>query len=211
MPLTTCPDCQREISTLAPSCPHCGRPTAAALTQTPTTPPLPQHEETLWRGTPAWALLAGHIAGIALTLIVVPLITYFAAKRALDLESGERIISTGWLITAAIVIIQVIVFAVALLRLRSTVYTITNQRVMIETGLLTKALSEIDLRYVDDTQFIQSFTQRILGIGNVTLVSSDKTTPVYVLRSIRDPRNVREMIRSHAYRVSQRQVFTRAT
>lgn len=211
MPLATCPDCQREISTLAPSCPHCGRPTAAALTQTPTQPSLPQHEETLWRGTPAWALLGGHIAGMALTLIAIPLITYFAARRALDLESGERIISTGWLITGAILIIQILVFAIALMRLRSTIYTITNQRVMIETGLLTKALSEIDLRYIDDTQFVQSVIQRIFGIGNVTMVSSDKTTPVYMLRSIRDPRGVRELIRSNSYRVSQRQVFTRAT
>ncbi|PAU95200.1 hypothetical protein CK503_03095 [Aliifodinibius salipaludis] len=26
MGLTTCPDCQKEISELAESCPHCGRP-----------------------------------------------------------------------------------------------------------------------------------------------------------------------------------------
>ena len=82
---------------------------------------------------------------------------------------------------------------------------------MIETGLLTKALSEIDLRYVDDSQFTQGVVHRMLGIGNVTLMSSDKSTPVYVLRGIRDPRGVRELIRTHAYKVSQRQLFTRAT
>ena len=30
MSLTTCADCHRDISTLAVTCPHCGRPTAAA-------------------------------------------------------------------------------------------------------------------------------------------------------------------------------------
>lgn len=35
--------------------------------------------------------------------------------------------------------------------------------------------------------------------------------PVYVLHGIHDPRAIREMIRSHAYEVSQRQLFTRAT
>ena len=52
---------------------------------------------------------------------------------------------------------------------------------------------------------------RILGIGSVTLLSSDKTSPQYVLRSIKDPRGVREIIRAEAYQTSQRQIFTRST
>jgi hypothetical protein len=51
----------------------------------------------------------------------------------------------------------------------------------------------------------------MLGIGQVTLISSDKSSPVYTLQNIKDPRGVRELIRSHAYQVSQRQLFTRAT
>ena len=168
-------------------------------------------EQTVWSGTPAWTLLLGHIAGIVLTLIAVPLLTWFLASGAPDIDAASRVNRIGWSITAALLLIQLSVFAVAFLRLRSTMYTVTNQRVMIETGLIAKALSEIDLRYVDDTAFTQGVVPRILGIGNVTLVSSDKTTPVFVLRSIRDPRSVRELIRSHAYKVSQRQVFTRAT
>ena len=108
-------------------------------------------------------------------------------------------------------LVEAVRFFVALARLRSTLYTITNQRVMIERGLLTKALSEIDLRYIDDTQFFQSVTDRLLGIGNVTIISSDKSTPTYVLAGVRDPRNLREMIRSNSYQVSQRQIFTRST
>lgn len=33
MPLTTCPDCDREISTTAAACPHCGRPMQADAAQ----------------------------------------------------------------------------------------------------------------------------------------------------------------------------------
>lgn len=35
MPLTTCSDCGREISTQAPSCPGCGRPGAAPVQPKP--------------------------------------------------------------------------------------------------------------------------------------------------------------------------------
>jgi len=33
MPLTICPDCEREVSDRAPSCPHCGCPMAAQVTE----------------------------------------------------------------------------------------------------------------------------------------------------------------------------------
>lgn len=174
-------------------------------------PVLPAVEETLWRGTPAWTLLIGHILGIFITLTVVPVLTYGWASRTVDLEAADRIRNAGWLLTVILVLVQLVIFGVALLQLRSTHYTVTNQRVIIETGLIAKALSEIDLRYIDDSQFSQGVIDRMLGIGNVTLLSSDKTTPVYMLRSIRDPRGVRELIRAHAYKVSQRQLFTRAT
>lgn len=177
----------------------------------PAAPTVPQHEETLWRGNPAWLLLLGKIMLIVATIIVIPVATYLAASGAPDLEARSTTLRTGWLITIFLLAIEVAFFAVALLKIRSTLYTITNQRVMIETGLISKALSEIDLRYVDDSQFSQSILHRLLGIGNVTIFSSDQTTPSYTLTAIRDPRNVRELIRSHAYKVSQKQVFTRVT
>jgi membrane protein YdbS with pleckstrin-like domain len=207
MPVISCPDCGHDVSMLAPACPNCGRPSPAAKIATAAAagPTLP--EETLWRGTPAWTLLIGQVVAIVLTVVAVPVIAYFVAQALVD----PRVVIIGWWVTAALALIELVRFVTSLVRLRSTLYTITNQRVMIERGLLTKGLSEIDLRYVDDTQFSQGVTDRFLGIGNVTLVSSDKTMPVYVLHGIRDPRAIREMIRSHAYDVSQRQLFTRAT
>lgn len=175
-----------------------GTPSAAA----PVRP-----EQTLWRGTPSWTVLIGQLAVMAVTVIALPLIAFFAAQAMVD----PRIFTLGWWVTAALVLIELIHFLTSLWRLRGTQYTITTQRVMIERGLLSKALTEIDLRYVDDTQFTQGVSDRLLGIGNVTLVSSDKTLPVYVLHGVHDPRNIRELIRSHAYEVSQRQLFTRAT
>ena len=210
MPVVPCPDCERDVSTLAPACPHCGRPSPAG-TAVPSEPRLPATEETLWRGTPSAIVLLGHFLGVLATLILVPLAARLVTASIADIEQASRLTRNAWFLVAALLAIQVLFLAVAWLRLRSTLYTVTNQRVMIETGLIAKAVNEIDLRYVNDSQFTQGVMQRILGIGNVTLVSTDKTTPVFVLRAIRDPRGVREIIRSHAYQVSQRQILTRAT
>ena len=211
MPVAPCPDCGRDVSTVATACPHCGRPSGAGTQPIAQPASVPSREETLWQGNPSWSLLIGKLLAIAAALIVIPLVARFGASKTPDLETSLKIIRGGWWIAAAIVFLQLIAFTLALARLRSTIYTVTNQRVMIETGMLSKSLSEIDLRYIDDTQFHQGVTDRMLGIGNVTIISSDKATPTYVLVGLRDPRALREMIRTSAYQVSQRQLFTRAT
>ena len=119
--------------------------------------------------------------------------------------------TAGWFITAALVLIFGISIAAGMVLLRSTRYTITNQRLLIESGLFSKSVNEIDMRLIDDSQFHQGFIHRLLGIGNVTVMSSDKNTPVFTLRGVRDPRAVREVVRAHAFAASQRQVFTRPT
>ena len=210
MPVITCPDCGREVSTLASACPHCGRPSPAGFAPI-TGPAAPVAEETLWRGSPSWRVLIGKVALMILTVIVVPFAARFIASHTADLAMSGTIMKTGWWVTVIAVLLQMIAFLIAMMRLQSTLYTITSQRVMTEQGILSKSLSEIDLRYIDDTQFFQNLTGRILGIGNVTLVSSDKALPTTVLHGIHDPRAIREMIRARAYQVSQRQVFTRAT
>lgn len=193
---------------MAAACPHCGRPSSPTTYAAPTAAATPViAEETLWRGSPSWRILLGKIVAIILTAILIPLAARFIASSTND----SRIMTVGWWVTGAAVVWQIIMFLIVMVRLQSTKYTITNQRVMIERGMLSKSLNEIDLRYIDDTQFFQSVSDRMLGIGNVTLISSDKALPTTVLQGIAGPRDIREMIRARAYQVSQRQLFTRAT
>ena len=189
MPVIACPDCGRDVSTLAPTCPHCGRP-APAGTASPPSPAAAQaaREETLWRGTPSPILLIGKLATLIVILVAIPLLAYFFASTVEDLEKAGNLRTAAWVITAIAAAVQLVNLLVSWAKLRSTMYVVTNQRVMIEQGIVSKTVNEIDLRYVDDSQFFQGLTDRLLGIGNVTLHSSDTNTPTYVLRSVRDPR-----------------------
>ena len=177
----------------------------------PGAPAAPRREETLWQGTPSPTLLLGHIFGIVFVLVAIPLLANFFASTMPDETRAAGMEKFGWVATAILVVIQSLVLLVAWIKLRSTMYRVTNQRVLIEQGVFSKTVDEIDLRYVDDSTFTQSLMDRILGIGNVTLRSSDPNMPTYSMRSIKDPRGVRELIRAEAYQVSQRQIFTRAT
>jgi len=56
-------------------------------------------------------------------------------------------------------------------------YRITNRRIVVETGVLSKKLEQIDLYRVADYTVERPFGQRIMGTGNLLLKTFDKTTP----------------------------------
>jgi membrane protein YdbS with pleckstrin-like domain len=207
MALTTCPDCGRDVSTSAPACPHCGRPNAPAVAA-PMVAQALSAEQTLWHGSPSWLLLLGKIIWLVLAAIILPAALVWANHRFLPDPTAMRFI---WLVVAAVILWRAVGVVIALARIRSTLYTVTNQRVIIESGIAEKTVEDIDLRYIDETHFQQRIIERMLGIGNVTIISSDKVAPQYVLRGVPDPRGLRELIRARSYEVSQRQLFTRAT
>src|SRR5689334_16325653 len=208
MPVLACPDCGHDVSTLAPVCPHCGRPMNTPQSALQPPPAMSGPEETLWKGTPSPKVLIGRVAGLIVIVIAIPWAAHWLAAHNNAIDQQDRIRNAGWWVMGIVFVIQLVRLGIALMRIRSTQYTITTQRILIEHGVLSKSLNEIDLRTVDDTQFYQSFIARILGIGNVTLISTDKEEPVLVLHSVPDPRNLRETIRTNAYRMSQRQLFT---
>jgi len=182
----------------------------------PPQPPQATKEETLWHGSPSWLLLLGKIIRFALFAIIMPLVLYYGydelVPHSATLQAKHDIIFRwGWWIIIAVLLWRLAVVLMAYARIRSTIYSVTNQRVIMETGIAAKKVEDIDLRYIDETHFQQRIIERMLGIGNVTIVSSDKVAPTYVLHGIPDPRALRELIRSHTYQVSQRQLFTRAT
>jgi uncharacterized membrane protein YdbT with pleckstrin-like domain len=231
MALTKCPECGQQVSTEAVSCPHCGKqlltgiganPGASHLFVAPSTAPGP--EQTLWEGRPSAALLYGKILRLFLRLVIVVVIGYLAVTMGLPavasvsastrsfIEQNTTTIELS-IVVAGIVVLLPSIFALlgAAARIRNTSYKVTNQRIMIESGVLSRALEEIDFRSVDDIEFRQAFLERLFGIGEVFVVSTDKVAPKLMLHGIPDPRKIRELIRSAAYQVSQRQIFTRST
>jgi len=66
---------------------------------------------------------------------------------------------------------------VAWFRTRGIHYRITSQRVVIEQGVFSKRMEQLDLYRVVDYVVERPFGQRIMGTGNIILEAMDKTTP----------------------------------
>lgn len=75
-----------------------------------------------------------------------------------------------------------------------TRYMMSEDRVFLETGLLHLKQEELLLYRVRDLSLSISLGQRMFGVGTVTLQSSDKTTPMLVLKNIKRPREVKEIL-----------------
>ena len=75
-----------------------------------------------------------------------------------------------------------------------TRYSLTEDRLFISEGFLTIRDDEVLLYRVRDIDTRRSLWQRLFGVGTVTVLSSDKTMPTLVLKNIKDPVMVKELI-----------------
>ncbi|MGO9830872.1 MAG: PH domain-containing protein [Myxococcaceae bacterium] len=223
MALVNCPECGKPVSTQAAACPHCGVALAAPSgpvrglgLSAAAVPP----EQTLWEASPSARLLVGDtVATLAVVLTAVLLLAVGLPALLAALGQASR---NAWVDGARAPLVLTVVLALYLAlrgsrlalrgaRLRSTRYRLTNQRLLVESGLVSRSMVEVDLRSVEDLVFHQGPLERLLGIGTVSVVSSDKGSPRLLLLGVKDPKATRELIRSQAYAASQRQLFTRST
>lgn len=75
-----------------------------------------------------------------------------------------------------------------------TKYSVSENRIFREKGLLNLKEEEVLLYRVRDLDLRRSLGQRIFGVGTVCIHSSDKTTPILQLENVKDPKAVKELI-----------------
>ena len=92
-----------------------------------------------------------------------------------------------WGVLLAPVGIGLILLARAWYLVASTRYRLTSQRLFAQTGLIAKNLEEVELFRVKDVTLSQGVLDRLLGVGTVTVLSTDDTAPKLELAGIRDP------------------------
>ena len=80
------------------------------------------------------------------------------------------------------------------LPLSFTRYSLSEDRLFVSVGFLNIKDDEILLYRVRDIDTERTIWQRIFGVGTISIVSSDKTMPNLVLKNVKDPVFVKELI-----------------
>ncbi len=75
-----------------------------------------------------------------------------------------------------------------------TRYALSEDRLFLSVGFLNIKDDEILLYRVRDIDTSRNLWQRLFGVGTVVVMSSDKSMPNLVLKNIKDPVHVKEII-----------------
>lgn len=79
-------------------------------------------------------------------------------------------------------------------------YDLTTQRLRFTHGVFNREHDELELYRVKDISLSQPFVVRLFGLGNVTLHTSDKTTPEVHINGIAEPDHFRDLLRDQVER-----------
>lgn len=80
------------------------------------------------------------------------------------------------------------------LPLSFTVYKLTKDKLLIESGFLSKKEEEIRLYRIMDLTLNRPLGQRMFGVGTIHCCTADKSTPEFDIQKIKKPSEVKNML-----------------
>ena len=78
-----------------------------------------------------------------------------------------------------------------------TKYSLTEDRLFVQRGLLKTQYDEVRLYRVLDVNVSRTLLQRISSVGTIVVHSSDMTLGCFSLQNIKDPLRVKELLSDH--------------
>jgi uncharacterized membrane protein YdbT with pleckstrin-like domain len=137
-------------------------------------------EQVFFHGHPSWrSMLAFYVRGL-LAAVAAGVIAGIATRIS------DHSVSVPW-VAAAVLVVFLVVLAWGLIRRIATTYTITNRRLTIRSGLLSRELHECRIERVQNVNTRQRLLERMLGIGTVDFDTAAGAAYDFSFRGVEDP------------------------
>jgi uncharacterized membrane protein YdbT with pleckstrin-like domain len=137
----------------------------------------------MFEGHPSWrAILAFYLKGLLIVLVVAAIaagITTIAAKDS----------RTSTVVIVAIVGVALVIL-VGFIKRVTTHYTITNKRLRIQRGIISRDIQETRLERVQNVNFSQGVFQRMLQVGDVDFDTAGGDDYNFVFAGVAQPDEV---------------------
>ena len=88
--------------------------------------------------------------------------------------------------------------------LKSIYYEITDDRIEYTRGILNRQVDNLDMFRVVDLSLSRTIFDCVVGIGTVTLITSDKTDPQFKFKKIRHPKDLYNIIKKASLHADKR-------
>jgi hypothetical protein len=169
MALIDCPECGKQVSTAAKACPNCGYPVAERQGETP--------EMTAVTPTPTP------------TPASTPTPSSGSTEPILEVRPSWWgyfwHLFFFWLIVPPFI---------AYFHRAATVLRIYPERITLERGLFSKCYQDFNPRDIRSIDIDQTFLQRMVGVGDLTISTAATVEAAERVNSIPDPKGVRDLI-----------------
>jgi uncharacterized membrane protein YdbT with pleckstrin-like domain len=134
-------------------------------------------EQVIFEGHPSWrAILGFYLKGIVLAAVVGAIAKLVGASSA-----------TVFLIVLAIIALTVLI---GFVKRVATTYTITNRRLNIKRGIVSREIQETRLERVQNVNYRQSVYQRVMQIGDVDFDTAATDDYNFVFSGVANPAEV---------------------
>jgi uncharacterized membrane protein YdbT with pleckstrin-like domain len=117
-------------------------------------------EHVIFEGHPSWRSILGfYIKGLLITAVA-------GGIAALVTRISDDRVKVGVVVLVVAVVFALVLLA-GLVKRISTTYTITNQRLHIRRGIISRKVQQTRLERVQNVNYDQSVLDRLLRVGNV--------------------------------------------
>jgi membrane protein YdbS with pleckstrin-like domain len=159
--------------------------------------PADDREEVYFQGSP---MIRGELGKlITCTVLGLVLIAIPFVYRFLQHDKHMPV----WWVTLACIVIGILIMTIPWFATKFVRYRISNYRIDFERGLLSKDIDTLELWHVEDINFHQSLLDRMLGVGTITVISHDDTTPRLHLRSLPKARPLFDQLKQRVIAVKR--------
>jgi membrane protein YdbS with pleckstrin-like domain len=150
-------------------------------------PKLHPGEQILYEGHPSWrAILDFYVKGLAITAVICLLVAL--ATGVIGDEADTGLVTIIALVGVALTILIGFVKRVA------TSYTITDRRLHIKRGIVSRTIQETRLERVQNVNYNQGVIQRLLQVGDVDFDTAAGDDYNFVFAGVADPADVVHMV-----------------
>ncbi|UCH43399.1 MAG: PH domain-containing protein, partial [Dehalococcoidales bacterium] len=103
----------------------------------------------------------------------------------------------------AIMALSLLAFLVRSLKWWSTVYGITNKRILVKTGVVGRSYIDCSLGKIHNLQVKVPVHGRLLGFGSVSIIVSASSSTEILWENVRDPLRVQRELNEAVERFTQ--------
>lgn len=150
-------------------------------------PNLGPGEQIVFEGHPSWrAILGFYIKGVLIIGLLAALVALYGETI------GDGV--SGGAVAVVLIAGAAIVVAAGFLKRVATRYTITNRRLHIKHGIISREVQETRLERVQDVSYSQSLLQRVLQIGDIDFDTASHDPTDFVFSGVANPDRVVERV-----------------